>query len=50
MLNKANANQFIDDICERLQQAIETYEKTPLSKLEFCSSVYVYFHSVFRQR
>jgi hypothetical protein len=26
-----NSNQFIDGICEQLQQAIEIYEKTPLS-------------------
>jgi hypothetical protein len=26
-----NSNQFIDTICQQLHQAIEIYEKTPLS-------------------
>jgi hypothetical protein len=29
-----NTNEFIDGICEQLQQAIETYEKTSLSKIQ----------------
>lgn len=30
-----DANRFIDTIRERLHQAIEIYEKTPLGKIEF---------------
>jgi hypothetical protein len=29
-----NADQFIDDICKQLHQAIEIYEKTTLSKIK----------------
>jgi hypothetical protein len=35
-----SVNQFFDDICERLRQAIEIYEKMPLSKI---FSLIVYF-------
>jgi hypothetical protein len=28
-----NTNEFIDVICEQLEQAIETYEKTSLSEI-----------------
>jgi hypothetical protein len=29
-----NADEFIDDICQRLYQAIEVYEKTTLSQMK----------------
>ncbi len=29
-----NADEFIDDICQRLDQAIEVYEKTTLSQMQ----------------
>ncbi len=32
-----DANRFIDAICERLHQAIEIYEKMPLSRIKFRS-------------
>ena len=41
-----NVNQFIDGICERLHQAIEIYEKTPLSKMDFYYPIYFYFNLV----
>ncbi len=41
-----NTNQFIDAICEQLQQAIEIYEKKSLSEIKFCPLVYFYFHGI----
>ena len=37
-----SVNQFFDDIRERLHQAIEVYQKTPLSKVQFCFYLYIY--------
>jgi hypothetical protein len=44
-----NTNQFIDTICEQLQQAIEIYEKKSLSKIKFCPFVYFYFNGIVSQ-
>jgi hypothetical protein len=38
-----NTNQFIDDICQQLHQAIEIYEKTTLSKMRIFSSYYYFY-------
>lgn len=43
-MRQPNVNQFVDIICERLHQAIEVYEKTPLSKMRNSSLPFIFFN------
>ena len=44
-----NVNQFIDTICKQLHQAIDVYEKTPLSKMRFHFTFYFYLNDIFSE-
>jgi hypothetical protein len=39
-------NHFIDDICERLREAMEVYDKSPLGRMRFLSFIVLIFEKL----